>query len=187
LGAILTLAATREGLGSGMALLGTYALGLAVPFLITALALDRFLAWFQRFRPYLVWVDRAAGALLIVLGLLLVPDRFTLLAGSRRIVGRVAGRARPACHAAGDAADAAAAHPAPSHTEAGRPRRAGAARGHACRHGGDRHHYLADRQAGRSLHRAGRGRREERRRPCRDSGGCRGARDDRGCETGAET
>ncbi len=81
LGAILTLAATREGLGSGMALLGTYALGLAVPFLITALALDRFLAWFQRFRPYLVWVDRAAGALLIVLGLLLVTDRFTLLAG----------------------------------------------------------------------------------------------------------
>ena len=81
LGAILTLAATREGLGSGMVLLGTYALGLAVPFLITALALDRFLAWFQRFRPYLVWVDRAAGALLIVLGLLLVTDRFTLLAG----------------------------------------------------------------------------------------------------------
>ncbi len=81
LGAILTLAATREGLGSGMALLGTYALGLAVPFLITALALDRFLGWFQRFRPYVVWVDRAAGALLIVLGLLLVTDRFTLLAG----------------------------------------------------------------------------------------------------------
>lgn len=81
LGAILTLAATREGLGSGVGLLGAYALGLAVPFLVTALALDRFLGWFQRFRPYLVWVDRTAGALLIVLGLLLVTDRFTLLAG----------------------------------------------------------------------------------------------------------
>ncbi|HEV8305901.1 MAG TPA: cytochrome c biogenesis protein CcdA [Gemmatimonadales bacterium] len=81
LGAILTLAATREGLGSGVGLLGAYALGLAVPFLIAALALDRFLGWFQRFRPYLVWVDRTAGALLIVLGLLLVTDRFTLLAG----------------------------------------------------------------------------------------------------------
>jgi cytochrome c-type biogenesis protein len=81
LGAILTLAATREGLGSGVGLLGAYALGLAIPFLLTALALDRFLAWFQRFRPYLVWVDRASGALLIVLGLLLVTDRFTLLAG----------------------------------------------------------------------------------------------------------
>jgi cytochrome c-type biogenesis protein len=81
LGAILTLAATREGLGSGMGLLGVYALGLAVPFLLTALALDRFLGWFQRFRPYLVWVDRAAGALLIALGILLVTDNFTLLAG----------------------------------------------------------------------------------------------------------
>src|SRR5205823_5043681 len=47
----------------------------------SALALDRFLAWFQRFRPYLVWVERIAGGLLILLGLLLVTDRFTLLAG----------------------------------------------------------------------------------------------------------
>jgi cytochrome c-type biogenesis protein len=81
LGAIFTLAATQAGLGAGMALLGVYALGLAIPFLITALALDRFLGWFQRFRPYLVWVDRTAGALLILLGILLVTDRFTLLAG----------------------------------------------------------------------------------------------------------
>jgi cytochrome c-type biogenesis protein len=64
-----------------MALLTIYALGLAVPFLITALALDRFLIWFQRFRPYIVWVDRVAGGMLIVLGILLITDSFTLLAG----------------------------------------------------------------------------------------------------------
>jgi cytochrome c-type biogenesis protein len=81
LGGILTLAATQAGLGRGMGLLAIYALGLALPFLGTALALDRFLVWFQRFRPYIVWVDRVAGVLLIVLGLLLVTDRFTLLAG----------------------------------------------------------------------------------------------------------
>jgi cytochrome c-type biogenesis protein len=80
LGAIFTLAATRAGVGEGMALLGVYALGLAVPFLITAFALERFLGWFQRFRPYIVWVDRVAGVLLIALGILLVTDRFTLLA-----------------------------------------------------------------------------------------------------------
>ncbi|HXF95002.1 MAG TPA: cytochrome c biogenesis protein CcdA [Gemmatimonadales bacterium] len=80
LGAILTLAAARTTVGEGTALLGVYAAGLAVPFLITAAALDRFLAWFQRFRPYIVWVDRVAGAILIVLGILLVTDRFTLLA-----------------------------------------------------------------------------------------------------------
>jgi cytochrome c-type biogenesis protein len=67
--------------GQGTTLLGVYALGLAVPFLLTALALDRFLVWFQRFRPYLVWVERVAGVLLIILGLLLVSDKFTLLAG----------------------------------------------------------------------------------------------------------
>ena len=81
LGGILTLAATQAGLARGMGLLAVYALGLALPFLATALALDRFLVWFQRFRPYIVWVDRIAGALLILLGILLVTDSFTLLAG----------------------------------------------------------------------------------------------------------
>ncbi|HET8713055.1 MAG TPA: cytochrome c biogenesis protein CcdA [Gemmatimonadales bacterium] len=81
LGGILTLAATQAGLARGMALLTVYALGLAVPFLLTALALDRFLIWFQRFRPYIVWVDRVAGAMLILLGILLITDSFTLLAG----------------------------------------------------------------------------------------------------------
>ena len=62
-------------------MLAVYAAGLAVPFLLTALALDRFLIWFQRFRPYIMWVDRIAGALLVVLGILLVTDNFTVLAG----------------------------------------------------------------------------------------------------------
>ena len=84
LGGILTLAATQAGLGRGVLLLAVYALGLAIPFLVTALALDRFLVWFQRFRPYIVWVDRVAGALLVLLGLLLVTDSFTLLAGYLR-------------------------------------------------------------------------------------------------------
>ena len=81
LGAILTLAAASASIGQGTALLGVYALGLAVPFVLTAVALDRFLVWFQRFRPYLVWVERVAGVLLVILGILLVTDRFTLLAG----------------------------------------------------------------------------------------------------------
>ena len=80
LGAILTLAAAAPSVAQGTALLGVYALGLAVPFMLTAVALDRFLTWFQRFRPYLVWVERVAGGLLIVLGVLLITDRFTMLA-----------------------------------------------------------------------------------------------------------
>ena len=80
LGAILTMAAAQASLAHGAGLLTAYAFGLAVPFLLAAVALDRFLVWFQRFRPYILWVERVAGVLLIVLGLLLVTDRFTLLA-----------------------------------------------------------------------------------------------------------
>jgi len=80
LGAILTLAAAQASLGRGTALLAAYALGLAIPFIVTALALDRFLVWFQRFRRYIAWVNRVAGAVLVLLGILLVTDRFTLLA-----------------------------------------------------------------------------------------------------------
>lgn len=81
LGAILTLAAAQASVAQGTFLLFVYALGLAIPFLLTALALDRFLAWFKRFRQYIVWVERIAGVMLIILGVLLLTDRFTLLAG----------------------------------------------------------------------------------------------------------
>jgi cytochrome c-type biogenesis protein len=81
LGAILTLAATRSSVAQGTGLLAVYAMGLAIPFLVTALLLDRFLGWFQRFRRYMGWVERISGALLIALGLLLVTDKFTVLSG----------------------------------------------------------------------------------------------------------
>ena len=50
LGSILTLAATRETVWSGVGLLLVYSAGLAIPFLLAALALDRFLATFRRLR-----------------------------------------------------------------------------------------------------------------------------------------
>jgi len=80
LGAILTFAATQETMWAGVGLLSVYSLGLAVPFLVAALALDRFLATFTRFRRWMPWVERASGALLVVLGLLLLTGRFTVLA-----------------------------------------------------------------------------------------------------------
>jgi cytochrome c-type biogenesis protein len=80
LGAILTMAAAQGSVRQGAGLLSAYAIGLAVPFLLAAAALDRFLVWFQRFRRYIGWVERTSGILLIVLGLLLLTDRFTLLA-----------------------------------------------------------------------------------------------------------
>jgi cytochrome c-type biogenesis protein len=81
LGAILGLAATTSDLGRGTLLLVAYSAGLAVPFLLAALALESFLGWFQRFRRYLPWVMRVSGALLVFVGILMVTGEFTRLAG----------------------------------------------------------------------------------------------------------
>ncbi|HEY7505655.1 MAG TPA: cytochrome c biogenesis protein CcdA [Gemmatimonadales bacterium] len=81
LGAILGLAATSADLSRGMLLLAVYSAGLAVPFLIAAVAVERFLDWFQKFRKYLPWVMRVSGALLVVVGVLLLTGEFTRMAG----------------------------------------------------------------------------------------------------------
>jgi cytochrome c-type biogenesis protein len=59
----------------------SYSLGLAVPFLLAAVAVDQFLAWFKRFRRYLPWVMRISGVLLVFVGVLMVTGEFTRLAG----------------------------------------------------------------------------------------------------------
>lgn len=81
LGAILTLAATRANVTEGVALLFVYSLGLALPFVLSAVALTAFLAWFRRFRRYLRYVEWVAGILLICVGVLMVSGKFTVLAG----------------------------------------------------------------------------------------------------------
>jgi cytochrome c-type biogenesis protein len=81
LGGILGLAATSSDLTRGTLLLAAYSAGLAVPFLLAAVALESFLGWFQRFRRYLPWVMRLSGALLVFVGLLMVTGEFTRLAG----------------------------------------------------------------------------------------------------------
>ena len=81
LGAILGLAATSADVTKGMLLLAVYSAGLAVPFLIAAVAVESFLGWFQRFRRYLPWVMRLSGALLVFVGILLLSGEFTRLAG----------------------------------------------------------------------------------------------------------
>lgn len=82
LGAILTLAAVQGTTPQAIGLLGAYSAGLAVPFLLGSVALGRFLVFFQSFRRWLPWVDRIGGAVLVVMGFLLVTGRFTLLAGA---------------------------------------------------------------------------------------------------------
>jgi len=80
LGGILTLASTQHDLSRGALLLAVYSAGLAVPFLVSAWAVESFFGWFQRFRRYLPWVQKASGALLIVVGVLLLSGQFTRMA-----------------------------------------------------------------------------------------------------------
>jgi cytochrome c-type biogenesis protein len=80
LGAILLLAANETELGKGITLLSSYSLGLAVPFLLSALLLERFLGFFQKFRKNLGRVNRIAGVLLIVVGVLMFTGWFERLA-----------------------------------------------------------------------------------------------------------
>ncbi|MGH7431438.1 MAG: cytochrome c biogenesis CcdA family protein [Candidatus Methylomirabilales bacterium] len=79
LGSILTLAGTSETAGRGVTLLVAYSLGLGVPFLLSALALNAFNKFFQRFRPYMRMVEVGAGLLLVVVGVLLFTGYLTLL------------------------------------------------------------------------------------------------------------
>ncbi len=79
LGGILTYAGAQETFWTGFGLLGAYSVGLAVPFLLTAVAMDRFLIFFGRFHRYLGAVQKASGILLVILGLLLLTGTFTAL------------------------------------------------------------------------------------------------------------
>ena len=80
LGAILTYTASEANLARGLLLLFTYSMGLAVPFLAAALGVERFVELFAKHKAKLVWVNRISGMLLIAVGLLLVSNRFELLA-----------------------------------------------------------------------------------------------------------
>ncbi|HEX5581604.1 MAG TPA: cytochrome c biogenesis protein CcdA [Gemmatimonadaceae bacterium] len=80
LGTILTYAASEADMSRGLQLLGAYSFGLAIPFLLAALLVQHFLAFFGRIKRQLVWVSRAAGVLMIAVGLLMVTNYFTILA-----------------------------------------------------------------------------------------------------------
>jgi cytochrome c-type biogenesis protein len=80
LGSILTFTASSADLGRGLQLLGAYSLGLAVPFLLAAALVQQFLSVSGRIKRQMVWISRASGVLLVVVGLLMVTNYFTILA-----------------------------------------------------------------------------------------------------------
>jgi len=74
LAGILLLASTTQTVGQGAILLALYSLGLGLPFLLTALALDRVSHYLKRLNRYGHLVEWISGGLLIVMGILLLTN-----------------------------------------------------------------------------------------------------------------
>ena len=88
LSAILTIAGQQDTVGKGIILLSVYSLGLAVPFLLTSLLMERFLKFYSRFRSYMHAIEVASGGLMIALGVLLLVGRFTMISNWLSFLGR---------------------------------------------------------------------------------------------------
>jgi cytochrome c-type biogenesis protein len=80
LAAILAVAAAQETIGQGVQLLAVYSAGLGIPFLVTSLAINQFFQATARIRRYYHAIEIASGALLVVVGVLIFTNRFTIIA-----------------------------------------------------------------------------------------------------------
>ena len=79
LAVILTFAAAESTVAKGIGLLGVYALGLAIPFLLTAFGIEGFLKFYARFRQHLHKLEIAGGVVMIVVGVLIFTGNFIAL------------------------------------------------------------------------------------------------------------
>jgi cytochrome c-type biogenesis protein len=77
LGAILSLAAQEASMSRGTTLLGVYAVGLGLPFLLAAVFIERAMGVMGHLKRHMKTIERAMGALLIVVGIALLTGAFT--------------------------------------------------------------------------------------------------------------
>lgn len=81
LGTILLYASTTDSMLNGVLLLTSYSLGLGLPLFLTALGVDRFLAYFKQARLYLWGVSTVSGVLLIIVGVMIYANTLTMITG----------------------------------------------------------------------------------------------------------
>lgn len=77
LGAILSLAANEASVTRGTVLLGIYAAGLGIPFLLAAVFMTRAVGVMNRLKRHMRTIERVMGVLLVLVGLALVTGAFT--------------------------------------------------------------------------------------------------------------
>ncbi len=80
LSGVLTIASTKQTVTEGMFLLAVYSAGLGIPFILTSLALNKFLTFYGRFKKHFHTVEVVSGALVVAVGVLILTDNLTRLA-----------------------------------------------------------------------------------------------------------
>ncbi len=81
LSTILIYSATQETMLKGALLLAAYSLGIGIPFIIASAFLGQFAGFLKKIKPYYATIELASGALLVILGLLLITNKFVYLIG----------------------------------------------------------------------------------------------------------
>ena len=79
LGSILALAAIEENISKGILLLSFYSLGLAIPFIISGVLIDKFLFFSKSFRKYISTITKVGGAILLLTGIAILTGQLQVL------------------------------------------------------------------------------------------------------------
>ena len=79
LGAILFYAGTQGTVMKGVLLLSFYSLGLAIPFILASVLFNMFLGSMRSLRQWMPWITRISGGFLVVMGVLIFTNAFTIL------------------------------------------------------------------------------------------------------------
>jgi len=79
LGSILALAAIEENIGKGILLLSFYSLGLAIPFVISGVLIDKLLFFSKNFRKYILTITKVGGAILLLTGIAILSGQLQVL------------------------------------------------------------------------------------------------------------
>jgi cytochrome c-type biogenesis protein len=78
---ILAFAGTLEHINQGVLLLSVYSLGLGIPFLLTAVAVNQFLRFFNRIKRHLGLLEKITGGIMVVIGLLIFFNKLIIIPG----------------------------------------------------------------------------------------------------------
>tara|TARA_Y100000590_G_scaffold409493_1_gene501722 strand:+ start:1116 stop:1832 length:717 start_codon:yes stop_codon:yes gene_type:complete len=79
LGSILTLAAIEESINRSMLLLLFYSLGLALPFIISGVLIDKFLFFSKNFKKHILIVNKIGGIVLLLTGIAILTNQLQIL------------------------------------------------------------------------------------------------------------